>query len=43
MARLKPLNLSTVPGARLAPMPRKLSPQLATLVEKSPKAGEWIS
>jgi len=39
MARIDPKK---IPGARKAPMPEFLPPQLATLVEEPPKGEEWL-
>ncbi|HEV2846555.1 MAG TPA: DNA ligase D, partial [Thermoanaerobaculia bacterium] len=36
------IDAKAIPGARKAAMPSSIEPQLATLVEEVPKAGEWI-
>jgi bifunctional non-homologous end joining protein LigD len=36
------LDPQTLPGARRAPLPRKIEPQLATLVAAPPAGDEWI-
>lgn len=35
-------NLQNLPGARKAPMPEFIPPQLATLVKEAPKGNEWL-
>jgi bifunctional non-homologous end joining protein LigD len=37
-----PGNPSTIPGARRAPLPRRVAPELATLVEAPPEGDEWL-
>jgi bifunctional non-homologous end joining protein LigD len=41
-ARPKPRDLPSVPGARRAPPPADLEPQLATLVKEPPRGDEWV-
>jgi bifunctional non-homologous end joining protein LigD len=36
------IQVKNLPGARKAPMPESLSPQLATLIEKPPVGDEWL-
>jgi bifunctional non-homologous end joining protein LigD len=40
--RRKPRDLPSVPGARRAPLPAALEPQLATLVKDAPRGDEWL-
>lgn len=39
---MKRIDPKKIPGARKAPMPEFLPPQLATLVEKPPAGDEWL-
>jgi bifunctional non-homologous end joining protein LigD len=39
---MKRIDPKKIPGARKAPMPEFLPPQLATLVEKPPSGDEWL-
>jgi bifunctional non-homologous end joining protein LigD len=39
---MKRLNPKKLPGARKAPMPEFIPPQLATLVDKPPDGDEWL-
>ena len=38
----KPRDLSSVPGARRAPLPEQVDPQLATLVKEPPRGDDWL-
>ncbi|MFX9012031.1 hypothetical protein ABTN18_20010, partial [Acinetobacter baumannii] len=38
-----PIDVAKLGGARKARLPRKMSPQLATLVEEPPAGGDWLS
>jgi bifunctional non-homologous end joining protein LigD len=40
--RRQPRNLVGVPGARRAPLPDGLEPQLATLVKEPPRGDDWL-
>ncbi len=40
--RRPPRNLAGVPGARRAPLPATLEPQLATLVKEPPRGDDWV-
>jgi bifunctional non-homologous end joining protein LigD len=42
LATIKSDQLKKLPGARKAPMPEFLSPQLATLVSEPPTGDEWL-
>jgi bifunctional non-homologous end joining protein LigD len=39
---MKTTQIKNLPGARKAPMPEFVSPQLATLVGEAPKGDEWL-
>jgi bifunctional non-homologous end joining protein LigD len=38
----RPVSPSAIPGARKAPLPRLVKPQLATLVDEAPPGDEWL-
>jgi bifunctional non-homologous end joining protein LigD len=40
--RRKPRDLSGIPGARRAPLPEQVEPQLATLVKEPPRGDDWL-
>lgn len=42
MAKISSTKLSKLPGARKAPMPEFVAPQLATLVREPPPGDEWL-
>jgi bifunctional non-homologous end joining protein LigD len=40
--RRKPRDLPGIPGARRAPLPEQVEPQLATLVKEPPRGDDWL-
>ena len=40
--RRKPRDLPGIPGARRAPLPKQVEPQLATLVKEPPRGDGWL-
>ena len=41
-ASAAPVDLAEMPGARAAPLPARLAPQLATLVAEAPTGDDWL-
>ncbi len=41
-ASAAPVDLAEMPGARAAPLPARLEPQLATLVAEAPSGDDWL-